>query len=75
MKSAVVMHRKAYIFLFQVQEVVDGFIHKLGTTCDGHQVWVCSSTLGKPEINLKKIDNQAMSNTGYTINIKWGDST
>lgn len=44
---------KAYIFLFQVKEVIDGFIHKLRASCDCHKVRVCSSTLGKPEINLK----------------------
>ncbi len=57
------MHRKSYVFLFQVKEVVDGFIHKLRATCDSHKVRVCSSTLGKPEINLKK--DGAMSRTGY----------
>lgn len=35
--------------------MVDGFIHKLRATGDCHEVWVCSSTLGKPEINLKSL--------------------
>lgn len=48
------MHGTAYIFLFQVKKVVDGFIHKVRATYDCHVVWVCSSTLGKPEINLNK---------------------
>ena len=48
----------AYVFFFQVKEVVDGFIHKLRATCDCHKVRVCSSTLGKPEINLKKTDTK-----------------
>lgn len=43
---------ESYIFLFQVEEVVDGFVHQLRATGDCHQVRVCSSTLGKPEINL-----------------------
>lgn len=35
--------------------MVDGFIHKLRATGDCHEVRVCSSTLGKPEINLKSL--------------------
>ncbi|TNN74196.1 hypothetical protein EYF80_015641 [Liparis tanakae] len=48
----------------KVQKVVDGFIHKLGATCDGHKVRVWSSTLGKPEIDLEKMDSKP-STTGY----------
>lgn len=47
------MFRGAYIFLFQVQEVIDGFIHVFRTTYYCHKVWVCSATLWKPEVNLK----------------------
>lgn len=50
-----VTHEEAYVFFFQVKEMVDGFIHKLRTTCDRDKVWVCSSVLGKPEINLNEM--------------------
>jgi len=49
--------------------VVDGFIHKLGATYDGHKVRVWSSTLGKPEIDLEKMDSKP-STTGYFEVIK-----
>lgn len=64
------MQRKAYIFFFQVKEVVDGFIHKLRATCDCHKVRVCSSTLGKPEINLRKDGYQAVLKTEYFFVVK-----
>lgn len=64
------MGGKAYIFLFQVKKVVDGFIHELWTTRDCHKVWVCSSALGKPEINLEKVDDQDMSK--HWILVKFG---
>lgn len=47
------VHKGAYIFLFQVKEMIDGFIHVLRATDDRHLVWVGSSALRKPEINLK----------------------
>lgn len=46
-----------YVFLFKVQEVVDGLVHQLRTTCDRHQVGVGRPTLRKPEINLEQTDN------------------
>ena len=61
------MHRKAYKFLFQVKEMVDGFIHKLRATCDCHEVRVCSSTLGKPEINLKNKKRRLMPTMSNTF--------
>lgn len=64
--TATDVQRATHVFFFQVKEVVDGFIHKLRATCDSHKVWVCSSTLGKPEINLKK--NPKTSMTGYFLN-------
>lgn len=47
------VQRGAYIFLFQVKEMIDGFIHVLRATNYSHLVWVSSSTLWKLEINLK----------------------
>lgn len=47
------MRTQTHIFFFQVKEVVNGFIHKFWTSYDRHKFWVGSSTLGKPEINLK----------------------
>lgn len=52
-KCYVFVLTETYIFFFQVKKVVDGFIHEFWASYDCHKVWVSSSALGKPEINLK----------------------
>lgn len=43
-----------YIFLFQIQEVINGFINHFWTASYSNQIGICSSTLRKPKINLGK---------------------
>lgn len=50
-----------YIFLLQVQDMIDSFFHVLRESCHSHTVGVRSSTLGKANIHL-----QHKNRTGLT---------
>lgn len=42
-----------YIFLLQVEDVINSFFHVLRESCHSHTVGIRSSTLGKANIHLQ----------------------